>query len=387
LRKVVRSDIVCKIYDHHRGTGSNRSMLYFAKAYAHLERGNLEAAHAICMAALAQESDADAHGLLAEISRRKNDLPEALGHSRRALELAPEQSDFLYALGALLLQAGAVDEAIQHLDRAIELRLVFDQAHDTLCTALQQRAKFEARYLASVITPTIGTAKLRRAIESIQAQTYLRVEHVIVIDGPAGEANARSMLPSESAHPCHVISLPFNTGAGGYICHRIYGACVYLVGGRYVVFLDEDNWFEPHHIDGLMRLVESQGLEWAYALRNIRDADGRLVGPDDCQSLGRWPVWNDPERHLVDMNCYLLRRDIAIGLSPSFYRRVHDQENPDFRLCRFLLDRAKRFDTNGDYTVNYTVGNASWSVTADYFLTGNNAMAERYRDNFPWRKA
>jgi hypothetical protein len=362
-------------------------MQHFAAAYAHLEKGDLDTAHAICIAALAQEADADAHGLLAEISRRRNDLPAALGHSQRALELAPEQPDFLYARGALLLQAGAVDEAIQHLDRAIERRLVFDRAHDTLCTALQRRAKFDARYLVSVITPTIGTAKLRRAVESIQAQAYPRVEHVIVIDGPEGEARARAMLPSNPSHRCHVISLPFNTGGDGFICHRIYGACVYLVNGRYVVFLDEDNWFEPQHIASLMELVESKGLEWAYALRNIRDANGRLVARDDCQSLGRWPAWNTPERHLVDMNCYLLRRDIAIGLSPSFYRRVHDQENPDFRLCRFLLERAKRFDTNGDYTVNYTVGNASWSVTAEFFLAGNKAMAERYPEKFPWRKA
>jgi hypothetical protein len=358
----------------------------FAEAHAQLERGNLVQAHAICMRAVAGEPDADAYGLLAEISRRRNDLTGALRYSEQALELAPDQPDFLYARGALLLQTGALDNAIEHLDRAIERRLVFDQAQDALCAALEKRGKFEARFLVSVVTPTMGTPQLRRAIESVQAQSYPRVEHVIVIDGPAGEASARSMLPSEPTHPCHVISLPFNTGGGGYICHRIYGACVYLVSGRYVVFLDEDNWFEPDHIAGLMELVESRGLEWAYALRTIRDADGRRVAPDDCQSLGRWPVWNNPERHLVDMNCYLVRRDIAIGLSPSFYRRVHDQENPDFRLCRFLLERAKRFDTNGDYTVNYTVGNASWSVTAEYFLEGNRAMAERYRGKFPWRK-
>jgi hypothetical protein len=33
------------------------------------------------------------------------------------------------------------------------------------------------------------------------------------------------------------------------------------------------------------------------------------------------------------------------------------------------------------------VGNASWSVTAEFFLAGNKAMAERYPENFPWRKA
>lgn len=351
-----------------------------------LQRGDLARAEAICRAALAEKADAAAYRVLAEISRLKRNLPEALELAQRALELDPKQPDSLFCCGTLLLQSGDINGAIDYLDRAIERRLRFDKAQDALCFALEHRARYEARYLVSIITPTTGNPKLRRAIESVQAQTYPRIEHVIVIDGPSGAASVRQLLPPDRHRDIHVISLPFNTGADGYNGHRIYGACVYLVNGRYVAFLDEDNWFEPHHIASLMELIESKGLEWSYGLRNIVDADGKLVTQDNCESLGRWPIWNGGGTHLVDMNCYLLRRDIAIGASPSFHRRAHDEENPDFQLCRFLLNGAKRFETNGEYTVNYSAGNTRNSVKADFFLAGNQVMSERYGGVFPWLK-
>jgi len=353
-------------------------------AHTYLQSGQLDQAEAICRAALKAGPDAAAYRMLAEIGRLRHDLARGLEYARRALELGPDQPESLFCRGTLLLQAGDIDGAIEHLDRAIDRRLQFDKAHDALCVALERRGRFETRYVVSVITATTGSTKLKRAIESVQAQTYPHIEHVIVVDGPSGVESAQRMLPTAPVHSVHVIRLPFNTGTGGYLCHRIYGASVYLVNGRYIAFLDDDNWFEPHHIASLMELVESRGLEWCYALRNIVDANGDFVTQDNCQSLGRWPDFGGT--HLVDMNCYLLRRDIAIGASPIFHRRVFDGGNVDFRLCRFLLDTAKRFDTNGDYTVNYTTGNTSLSVGADFFIAGNEQMMQRYTGGFPWRK-
>ena len=71
----------------------------------------------------------------------------------------------------------------------------------------------------------------------------------------------------------------------------------------------------------MMETLTTHGLQWVYALRKIIDGDGRIIGRDDCQSLGRWATYNDSAAHLIDVNCYLIRRDIALTLSPVWYRR------------------------------------------------------------------
>lgn len=354
------------------------------EAVAHVEKGDLSAAAAICRQALQRGESPEVYGLLAEISRRSADFVSMVGYARKASELAPRFAEYRYFHGLALLETGAVDEAIDVLDRAIDLRLTHEPAQAALGAALARRARFEERYLVSVVTPSIGSDKLARAMESVQAQSYSRIEHLVVVDGPDGEARARAAVPAAPRHPCHLIPLPFNTGADGFNGHRIYGAAVYLAAGRYIAFLDEDNWLEPHHVASLMRLVENRGLEWAYALRNIVGDDGCWIARDDCESLGRWPVWLDRATHFVDMNCYLLRRDIAVELSPRFYRRSRDLYSPDAALCAHLLKARPGFETNGDYTVNYTVGSRPTSVKADFFLRGNAAMRQHHPDGFPW---
>jgi tetratricopeptide (TPR) repeat protein len=333
---------------------------------------------------------ADPSGLLKRLLKEVPEIRERAAVVRRqkgvALALYYHQPELYYARGLELLESGAVDQALDILDKAIDLRLTYHDAQAALCLALERRASAEGRYPVSVITPTIGGSQLRRAINSVQSQSYAKLEHIIVVDGPHGAKAAKTAIPARPRHPCHLIQLPFNTGRDGFNGHRIYGAAVFLANGRYVAFLDEDNWFEPHHIALLMERIESKGLEWSYALRNIVDRDGRFLMRDNCESLGRWSPFDEPGKHLVDMNCYMLRRDIAIALSPVLHRRFPDERGPDFILCELLLERRKRFETTGRFTVNYTVESTPNSVNAALFLAGNDAMRRRYRRGFPWTR-
>jgi hypothetical protein len=115
------------------------------------------------------------------------------------------------------------------------------------------------------------------------------------------------------------------------------------------------------------------------------DREGRFITNDDCESLGQWPTWNDSNTHLIDVNCYMLRRDLAMTTSPLWYRRFRDEENPDFLLCRLLLQNHPRCATSGRYTVNYRVGMSPDSVQAGFFLHGNAVMQQRYAGPPPWR--
>jgi hypothetical protein len=178
--------------------------------------------------------------------------------------------------------------------------------------------------------------------------------------------------------------LPFNTGGGGYNGHRIYAAMPYLVDADFVAFLDEDNAFCQNHIESLMDRVERCGLMWAHSLRQVVDIDGKHILNDDCESLGRWTPWNNDCANLVDLNCYLLRRDIALSMAPILHRRYPDEDPPDYELCRQLLRHAPRFQCTGLYSVLYTVGRSRWSVSRSFFEKGNAIMKKRYPNGFPW---
>lgn len=340
-------------------------------------RGLLVQAPAYWAAALALTDALLAQGRLRAANRLTADL----------LLRNPEQPDLLAARGATLARFEALDEAISLLDRAIEIRLEHERAHEILATLLERRGDPRPRYEVSVITPSVGTAFLRQAVESVQRQTYPFVRHFVVADGPECLDRVAGTLSTERRHPIHLLPLPLNVGADGFHGHRVYAALPFLVPSRFVAFLDEDNWMADDHLETLMALVTARGLTWAHSLRGIMSPEGEAITTDDCESLGRWPTWNNPQLHHVDTNCYLLRRDVAMATATTWYRRYPRVEGPDFALCRRLLAEQPRFATTGRYTLHYRAGRSPHSVRPEFFLRGNQVTRRTYGTNLPWRAA
>ena len=235
--------------------------------------------------------------------------------------------------------------------------------------------------LVTIVTPTAGTKYLRQAIESVAQQTYKNIQHLVVVDGQHPTTG-----PILSDYPkVDVIQLPYATGTDKYNGHRIYGASTYLARGEYLCFLDEDNYMDSNHIESLVEILQTN--TWAYSLRKIVDAKGKYICNDDCESLGKWTsIIND---NFVDVNCYIIPRQIALQFSPGWYRRArHPQEQPEVdRLLHWFLQENKfTCDTNGLYTMNYRAGNTETSVQKEFFLNGNKIMNEKYDGELPWRK-
>lgn len=356
------------------------------RAVTLVQAGHADEAEALCREVLRQGENILALYLMGTIHSQKEDFAAASRYFEKVVSRAPDSADYRHILGLSLSQQNRLEEALDSLDAATGLRLSFPAAHAETASVLARRGRASGRYPITVITPSIGTPLLARAIRSVQDQTYGRIDHLVVADGPDAEAAVRSALPADPRHPVHVMPLPFNTGGGGYNGHRIYGAAAFLAQGRYVAFLDEDNAFAPDHIQALMDLIEREGLSWAHSLRCLVDGEGQIIGRDDCESLGRWSTWDDESVHLVDMNCYALRRDLAVALSPLLHRRCRDQEAPDIALCRALMDLAPAFGCSGRYSVRYAVGSSDISVRAAFFEQGNTVMRQRYKDGFPWSK-
>jgi Glycosyl transferase family 2 len=241
----------------------------------------------------------------------------------------------------------------------------------------------------TVITAATGHPSLGRCLASVQEQTWGDVEHWVVIDGREREEAVRGAIATVRARPksLEVMVLPFATGKENWNGHRIYGATPFLCNSEFVAYLDEDNWFEPDHLETLMTEIASRRARWGFALRTIRGPTGRLICDDNCESLGPLhPVFNNSHDFLIDTSCYLLSCDVAVQFSFSWYRRTGSPGvlSADRTLCRMLMEHGPASATNRRHTVNYSIGNRPESVSADFFLEGNRAMKARYPRGMPW---
>lgn len=236
--------------------------------------------------------------------------------------------------------------------------------------------------LVTVVTATTCTPYLRQNLNSVLAQTYDNVQHLVVVDGKHHLEKLDYDISTDT------IILPYATGTDQYNGHRIYAAATYLAKGDYLMYLDEDNWLEPNHVQSLVDLAIAKPDGFYCSLRKITDMDGNFICNDDCESLGNWvSVIND---YFVDVNCFFLPKKLALQLTPLWYRRArHYDDQPEVdRALTFVLRQNKiPCYVSGEYSVNYRAGNREDSVQAQFFLQGNQIMQERYKGDFPWRNS
>lgn len=233
---------------------------------------------------------------------------------------------------------------------------------------------------ATVIIPTTGTSDLRKAIDSVLKQSY-DTQICVVVDGEQ-YAGKSSVILSEYGANKNVYScyLPVNVGAGGFYGHRVYAAFTHLVNTKYVLYLDQDCWFEPNHVEECIKSIEEKNLDWSYSLRRICDKEGNYLCNDDCESLGKWQTYHGANH--IDTNCYCIKTEVAIKLAQVW----HGGWGQDRVWFQVLSQHFRKFDCTGLYTVNYKVEGNAGSVTPEFFYNGNEVMNRRYDGGFPWRK-
>lgn len=239
----------------------------------------------------------------------------------------------------------------------------------------------------AVITPTTGGPHLKECLASVQAQDLPNVRHYVVVDGPQYEHAVRKVVGSMAVTnhvPTHVTVLPHNVGAGGWNGHRVYGSWPWLVDADYVAYLDDDNFWDTDHLRLLLRSVVNAKVPWAHCLRRIVTQDGTHVAPDNCESLGGicHTVCGRDDR-LIDTNCYLITRKLAIETSECWNSKFRSGEpEADRQLARTLLSTAPHVCVRR-HSVAYRVGSTPGSVSKQFFIDGNAAFGydfSRYQD-------
>jgi hypothetical protein len=233
-----------------------------------------------------------------------------------------------------------------------------------------------------VLIPSTGAPALRRAVESVLAQTAPTAAYV-VCDGEQSRAGVDEALAGLGREPARlaVCVLPRNTGANGFYGHRIYAAFAHLVDEDHVLLLDQDNYFAPDHVARCIDLLAARRLQWCYSLRTICDAAGVHLCPDDCESLGKWPAFTNA--HLIDTSAYCLRREVLLQVAHVW----HGKWGQDRVFAQVMMQNFAAFDCTGRYTLNYCLGGNEGSVTREFFEQGNAKMHERYKRGFPWTRS
>ncbi len=229
----------------------------------------------------------------------------------------------------------------------------------------------------AVVTPSIGNPKLLDCLASVDKQTYKDLTHYIFIDGKEHRDTVYNSI--QGATKVKTIELEENVGKGWY-GHRVFAACSFLVNADIICYLDEDNWYEPCHVQKLVSKIES-GNDWAYSLRKIYDKEGNFICDDNCESLGKWPVYFNNQVFHIDTSCFAVKRDIAVRIGHAWY----GQWGADRQFFSNISKHFPKFDCTNSHTACYRLDGNPNSVTKEFFDKGNSVMEEKYGKSFPWK--
>jgi hypothetical protein len=118
-----------------------------------------------------------------------------------------------------------------------------------------------------------------------------------------------------------------------------------------------------------------------HSLRTIVERDGRVVGPDDCESLGRW--LNCTGGQLIDTSTFAARRDPLMRTAAAWYGTW----GQDRVATQTLMRHYPRFACTGRHSLYYRMGGRASTVDAEFFRRGNAQMHERHGEQLPWWQA
>lgn len=128
--------------------------------------------------------------------------------------------------------------------------------------------------LVSIITPCYNCARfIAQAIESVRAQSYAHWEMIIVDDGSTDSPGAVVRRYVAQDQRIRFLQLPENVGVS-----KARNAAIAVAAGRYIAFLDSDDWWLPDKLQTQLAFMQKHHLAFTYASYQIVDEDGNPLG-------------------------------------------------------------------------------------------------------------
>lgn len=121
----------------------------------------------------------------------------------------------------------------------------------------------------STIIPTVGRSTLTRAVESILNQTFTADDFEVIVVNDSGQSLTRANW--QRSERVQVI----NTNRRERSVARNTGAAI--AKGRYLHFLDDDDWLAPDALQNLRTLVQTSDADWLYGGSQLVDRQGKSL--------------------------------------------------------------------------------------------------------------
>jgi hypothetical protein len=131
---------------------------------------------------------------------------------------------------------------------------------------------------------------LKRCHDSVAAQTLPDVTHFMIGDGHG--------RPEIDAWPCVHIKLPVNHNDYGDTPRVMAANSAATLGYEAIALLDADNWYEPHHLDTLLRAQRETAADVVFGTRTLVRPDGSVMGVDT----------DSDGENFVDTNCLMFMK-------------------------------------------------------------------------------
>lgn len=215
----------------------------------------------------------------------------------------------------------------------------------------------------STIIPTIGRASLARAVESVLAQQCAEPFEVIVVN------DSTVPLPPAAWQPSPAVRVISTGGGRERSTARNAGAA--LAAGRYLHFLDDDDWLLPGALSTWAALAPS-GAAWLYGAAQLIDSAGRVLYQfehgltGNCLTPAMTGEWIPLQVSAIAATAFA-----ALGGFDSAY---HVAEDKDLlvRVCRL-------YDLAGTATPVAGILRGVWATSSDY--TAVPSETQRSREN------
>jgi glycosyltransferase involved in cell wall biosynthesis len=116
---------------------------------------------------------------------------------------------------------------------------------------------------SSTIIPTLGRSSLKKCVESVLSQTLSEDNYEVIVVNDSGDR-----LVDEEWHYSERVQI-INTHKRERSIARNTGAAI--AKGKYLHFLDDDDWIAPDALYNFFELSKSNNAAWLYGITQLVD--------------------------------------------------------------------------------------------------------------------